>query len=441
MQSDSIFAVGYQPVGFSNIEDQMHLIDISASAWSDMQTSILNLVLEEEQKLHPNWTVDNLLPFGEPSTLPTLAIYMTSFEAMKKLRNMPGVRYVEPMGYELAPIYYPNDDRSSSGCGVSPDYSIDAADYTTIAPLAKQSWHHISSNVSGAWSTSTGEGVTVAIIDTGISDDQDNLNGNFNSGMSSGRTVEQISTFYTGRWWWRALDDPHDECGHGTQMAGLATAPRGTDGNAVGIAYNANLIGFRAVEDVFISSSNEKNGVKDALVIAGTRTDVKVISMSLGTPFWSGTVADGVYYADGMGKSIFSAAGTSFGWTAGYGVIFPATMDQTIAVTGVKEGEGESCEVCHDGDAVDFTMIMERLADDDRHAITLATFSDQPTYVGGSSCATASVAGIAALVYAANPGVTADEVYNILKEHASNYPVKDGDFGWGVIDANAAVND
>lgn len=441
MQSDSIFAIGYQPTGFTNIEEQMHLIDIQQPAWIEMQESILDLVLTEEQKHNTEITKEDLLPFGLPQKLPTLAVYMSSFEAVKKLRNLPGVRYFEPMGYELPPIYFPNNDRSSSGCGVSPDYDIDAADYTTIAPLAKQSWHHGPSNISGAWSTSTGEGVTVAIIDTGISDDQDNLNSHFNSGFSSGRTVEQISTFYTGRWWWRSLDDPHDECGHGTQMAGLATAPRGTDGNAVGIAYNANLIGFRAVEDVFISSSNEKNGVKDALIIAGTRTDVKVISMSLGTPFWSGTVADGIYYADGMGKSIFSAAGTSFGWTAGYGVIFPATMDQTIAVTGVKEGETEGCGVCHDGAEVDFTMIMERLEDDDRHALTLATYSDQPTYVGGSSCGTASVAGIAALIYAAHPGITADEVYNTLKEHASNYPVKDSEYGWGIIDANAAVND
>lgn len=441
IQSDSIFAIGYQPAGFQNINSQMHLIDIESPEWVAVRDEILNYILLEEQKLNPEKTLQDLLPFGYPTVVPSMAVYLTSYEAVKTLRSLNTIRYFEPMGYELPPLNANTNDRSSSGCGISPDYDLNPLDYTTIAPGSKQSWHHATSDISSAWGASTGDGVTVAIIDTGISDDQDNLGSNFNSGLSSGRTVERISTHYSGRWWWRSLDAPHDQCGHGTQMAGLAAAPRSNDGNAVGVAYNCDLIGFRAVKDVFISSSNEKNGVKDALVIAGNRSDVKVISMSLGTPFYSGTVADGVYYAYGQGKSIFSAAGTSFAWTAGFGVIFPASMDQTIAVTGVKEGETESCEVCHDGSAVDFTMIMERSADSDRHALTLAPYSDQPSYVGGSSCATASVAGIAALVYANHPGITRDEVYDLLKVNASNYPVKDGDHGWGIIDANAAVND
>ncbi|NOQ73841.1 MAG: S8 family serine peptidase [Crocinitomix sp.] len=441
MQSDSIFAIGYQPASFADINSQMHTINIESSEWIQVRDEILDIILKEEQKLNPNKTMDDLLPYGYPTVVPSMSVYLTSFEAVQKLRAMSTIRYFEPMGYELPPLNANANDRSDSGCGASPDYGLNPLDYETILPGIKQSWHHGPSNISTAWTSTTGDNVTIAIIDTGISDDQDNLNGNFNSGYSSGRTVEQISTHYTGRWWWRSLEAPHDQCGHGTQMAGLAAAPRSTDGNAVGIAYNCDLIGFRAVNDVFISSSNEKNGVKDALIIAGTRTDVKVISMSIGTPFYSGTVADGIYYAYGNGKSIFSAAGTSFAWTAGFGVIFPASMSQTIAVTGVKEGETESCDVCHDGSAVDFTMIMERSADADRHGLTVATYADQPTYVGGSSCATASVAGIAALVYSNNPGITRDAVYNRLKENASNYPTADGDHGWGVIDANAAVSD
>jgi serine protease len=441
MQSDSIFAIGYQLEGFENINANMHTINIELNEWIQVRDEILDFLLLEEQKLNPNKTIEDLLPFGYPTVVPSMALYLTSFEAIQKLRAMSTIRYVEAMGYELPPLEASSTDRSSSGCGGGPDYGLNPLDYETIAPGSKQSWHHDPSNISAAWSATTGENVTVAIIDTGISDDQDNLNSNFNSGYSSGRVVEQISTHYTGRWWWRSLESPHDQCGHGTRMAGLAAAPRSTDGNAVGIAYNSDLIGFRAVNDVFISSSNEKYGVKDALIISGARSDVKVISMSIGTPFYSGTVADGIYYAYGNGKSIFSAAGTSFAWTAGFGVIFPASMSQTIAVTGVKEGESEVCDVCHEGSAVDFTMVMERSADADRHGLSVATYADQPTYVGGSSCATASVAGIAALVYSNNPGITRDEVYDRLKENASNYPIADSDHGWGVIDANGAISD
>jgi len=442
MQSDSVFAIGYQLDGMNNVPEIIHQIDIESGEWKAVQTKILNIILEGELANRPDLRVESLLPFGYPDLLPTLAVQITNIETIEKLRVMPELRYLEPMGYELAPLNNTISTRSSSGCGIDPNYNINSNDYTTIAPNAKQSWHHATSNVSTAWAANTGSGVTVAVIDTGASYDQDNLGSQFNSGYSSGRTVEKVSTLYTGMWWWKSLTSPDDDCGHGTQMSGLATAPRSNDGNAVGVAYNANLLAIKAVEDVIISTSNERNGVKEALKLAGNRSDVKVISMSIGSPFWSGTVADGVYYAHNKGKTIMAAAGTSLTWTTWYGVIFPATMSQTTAVTGVRDNiyNMQKCNTCHSGGAVDFVMVMQRASNTDRTAITLAPYSNQPSYVGGSSAATASVAGIAALIYANSPGATRSEVFNAMKQNASFYPNDDDDFGWGIIDAGAAVN-
>ena len=443
MQSDSIFAIGYQTLSTSDLINTIHKIDITSSEWMNARDEILNIVLEGERVYNNDITFEDLLPKGYPKTIPSMEVKITNPETIKVLRTRKEVRYLEAMGYELPPIADNSNSvlRSSSGCGAEPDYNLNSADYTTISPAVKQSWNHASSNISQAWNSSKGNNVTLTIIDTGISDDQDNLGTNFNSGFSSGRTVERYSTFYSGSWWWRSLEPPHDQCGHGTQMAGLATAPRGNDGNAVGVAYNSDLIGIRAVEDVIISSSDEKKGVKDALILAANRSDVKVISMSLGTPFWSGTVADGIYYAYNSGKMIFAAAGTSFSWTSGIGVIFPATMSQTYAVTGVRDSYPlVKCNTCHQGSAVDFVMMMQRAANTDRTALTLALYSDQPNYVGGSSCATASVAGIAALVFSNNPGATRSQVYNAMKVSSSFYPNKNNNLGWGIIDAAAAVN-
>ena len=192
---------------------------------------------------------------------------------------------------------------------------------------------------------------------------------------------------------------------------------------------------------MIISTSNERNGVKDALILAGNRGDVKVISMSIGTPFWSGTVADGIYFAYNKGKFISAAAGTSLSWTSWYGVIFPATMSQTVAVTGVKDSDPlVKCNTCHSGSQVDFVMRMQRASNNNRTGLTLALDTDQPTYVGGSSCATASVSGIAALIFSNNPGATRAQVFNAMKENASYYPNKHGSLGWGIIDAGDAVN-
>ena len=161
-------------------------------------------------------------------------------------------------------------------------------------------------------------------------------------------------------------------------MAGMAAAPRGTDGNAVGVAYKSDLLTIRGTSDVLVNSSNEKKGVRDGLVTAGARSNIKVISMSIGDIFYSGTVADGVYYAYNRGKLIMAAAGTSFSVTSWFGVVFPATMSQTVAVTGVKDGSTLSrCSNCHSGSQVDFVLSMEK-SNGGSTPITLSSFAKAP---------------------------------------------------------------
>lgn len=441
IQSDSTFGIGYQLADTEDLQSIIHTIDIETPEWQSVRNNLLQLVLDGEQKAEK---FEDLLPLGFPKVLPTMMVHISNKATIEQLLELPEVRYVEPMSYSIPSMSQAAATRSSSGCDNGPpNYNLNTADYTTIAPYVKRSWHHTPSDVAGAWNTTSGDGVGICVIDTGVDYDQNNLGSAFNSGYSTGRTVEKLSTKYSGSWWWKSLDSPDDQCGHGTSMAGLATAPRGSDGNAVGVAYNSDLLSIRAVEDVVINTGNEKNGVKNALVIAGNRSNIKVISMSIGTPFWSGTVADGIYYANNKGKMIVAAAGTSFSITSWWGVIFPASMSQTVAVTGVKDGSGSMtrCNNCHDGSAVDFVMVMQRSSNNDRTGLTLANYSNQPKYVGGSSCATASVAGIAALVWSNHPSKSKSQIYNAMKWNSSFYPSKNGNFGWGIIDAKDAVNE
>ena len=72
--------------------------------------------------------------------------------------------------------------------------------------------------------------------------------------------------------------------------------------------------------------------------------------------------------------------------------------------------------------------------------LTTATSGDVPTTVGGSSVATATAAGIAALVWSRFPTYTRENLLNKLTTTASGYPNKNANYGWGKLNADATTN-
>lgn len=440
IHSDSILTVGYKPETEGDISGRMASVDVQHQHWKDARQDILNEVnkktgASDAEKKHLNPVIHGILPFME------LKIF--DMEAVAHLRTLPNVRYAEPLGYEVnfsQPGKGANKrTESDSGCSNEPDNSLPLSDYSIISPNAKVPWNYNYMNIPQAWDYSTGQGITVGLIDTGISPDQPKLNSEFNSGSSSGRFILKYGTYVSSIWPWASPDGPNDECGHGTAMAGTISGPRSSSGTSVGVAYNCNLIAYRGTGDVVVNGGKEKTGVSDALVALGNRSDVRVISMSIGDVFSNSKVADAIRYAYGKGKLIFCAAGTSTSFTNWYGVIFPASMDETVAVTGIKEGSGYNrCDVCHSGSKVDFTIVMER-SGSLRHPLTLAMSGSQPATVGGSSVATATAAGIAALIWGKHPEWSRSQVLEKMKQSSSIYPGRHSEFGWGTPNAFAAV--
>ena len=438
--SDQVMSVGYQPEGEQNVRARIHEIDINDSRWSAARQSVLNLILESERRIDPDITAASLTAFTE-DVLPVLDVYVRNPETIVLLRASGLVRYAEPMAYEPR---FGAIDRSDSGCGSNTPASglTTPADYTNITPGCKQSWNHSFHQINQAWESSTGSGVRVLIIDTGCSPDQDNLGTTLNQGNSGGRTISKLVTLPRPSIFgipYGPAETPDDVCGHGTSMLGACGAPRGIDGAAAGIAYNCHFTSVRATVDVLLNESREVKGVADAFVLAGNTTSVKIISLSLGRLTSASQITDGVVYAHNKGKMIFAAAGTSFDWTGGFvGVIFPASLSQCIAVTGIKDNMTTRCNSCHQGSKVDFVMVMEKTSNE-LHALSLAQEGDDPSTVGGSSVSTASAAGIAALVWAKYPGWTRQQVYDRLKNSSSNATSRHPNFGWGRINAQVAT--
>ena len=449
-QSDHVLSVGYQPTGNRGLrlpEDAR-----SEADWQQARAQVLALILAEEQKANPDLTLDKLRVF-EPNALPVLTVTVRELGTIKALRASGLVRYAEPMGYEPhaqattgTTANRPAAGLLSSGCGNNTATAglTAGSDYTVLTGGGKSSWNQQDQyhGIRAAWGQSTGRGMKVLVIDTGSSQDQENLGAAFNQGQSTGRSIERLVTLPRNTIFGIPYGDtetPNDDCGHGTSMAGACAAPRGTDGASVGVAYNANLIVVRAATDVFLDASREVQGVTDAYLLAANRADVRIISMSMGRLTSSGQMTDAIRYAYGKGKLIFCAAGTSFDWSAGWvGVIYPASLPEAVAITGMKDDLATRCDECHVGSAVEFTVVMQRTSND-RRPLTLAMSGDAPSTVGGSSVATSSMAGMAALVWARYPSETRAQLLNRLVAASSNRTRRDPNFGWGRVNIATAV--
>lgn len=371
--------------------------------------------------------------------LDALDLQIADYATLVQLRNTPGLGRIEPVGYqETKPDY---SYSSGLGCEAAPNHIL-AEDVRWVSPGARVSWNFEAHKIPDAWEHATGKNVTVGLIDTGSSDHQVAFSPEiWSSGWSTDRFIDRQGMYVDSIWRWRKkTDGPHDRCGHGSFMSSVLAAPRSDAGQPVGVAYGANLVAIRASNDVFIDAYHEKRGVARAITALADRSDVRVISMSMGYIFHVGVIADAVRYAHRKGKMIVTAAGTSFQATNGTGVVFPARMKETIAVTGLLDTDYiKACVECHYGPEVDFSMVVQREADANRRSVALGYRSGELAYTGGSSAATAMFSGVAALLWSKHPDWSREQVRAHLEKSADLYPNRDANYGYGRIDALKAL--
>ncbi len=420
MNGDSILTVGYTKSSVSGNSTK-------SKSENSLKEKIIEVAYDIENCNQLKSSSENLSLY-ENESLCYVDLKIQCLETISALRSMDSIRYIEPSGYNF--FDYEDQLKSSSGCGTEGE-TINEEDYSSFTPDCLVPWTFYKHNITEAWDYSTGSNITVGLIDTGVSEYQSLFNTNFNNGYSTDRTILKYGTYD---------ETVYDQCGHGTCMAGNLAAPRNNMGMPVGVAYNCNLITYRGTSDVLLNSNDEQNGVAEALTDLADNADVDIISMSLGYIFTISKIEDAIEYAYDNGKLIFAAGGTSTSYTTWWGVIFPANMDETVAVTGITDsGEYEACSTCHSGSEIDFTVIMQREDDADRKSVCAGYYENTMNYIGGSSVATSFTAGIAALVWSNHPSWTKDEVLSKLKESAEFYPDKDDEFGYGNIDAYLAV--
>ncbi|MGP4013832.1 type VII secretion-associated serine protease mycosin [Streptomyces sp. 4N124] len=261
----------------------------------------------------------------------------------------------------------------------------------------------------------TGEGVTVAVIDTGVDDSNPQLRGAVGGGSKS----------YVGG---KATDDLE---GHGTRVAGIIAARPLKGTGFVGIAPDAKILSYR------YTGGEEKQGNSgtmasaiDAAVAAGA----DIINISSDTADKSDNLVLGTAVANAVRKGalIVAAAGND-GADGKSANTYPASYDGVLAVA-ASDRNDERAFFSQSGDFVD-------IAAPGVGMVSTVPQGGQCT-ADGTSFAAPYVAGVAALLKQKHPDWKASQIATRLEETAQRPGRGPNRFiGWGVVDPVAALSD
>lgn len=273
-------------------------------------------------------------------------------------------------------------------------------------------------NVEGGWneSASLGRGIVIAVVDTGIDEDHPQLQANMVLGIN---LVENEANT--------------DLDGHGTHVAGIAGSTA-NNGNTIGVAPNVNLMPIKSLGEGGGTVSDVANGI-----IYAADNGADIINMSLIIRSDSSTLRNAIDYANNRGILLIAAAGNcgnpSFfrnGCTFINQTMYPAGYDSVISVAATDadairadfSSQNDSIEIAAPGDDI----------------FSTSAFAGYQT-IGGTSQSAPHVAGLAALIWADNPSLSAAEIRAHINATASDRGSSglDGAYGYGIIDVAAAV--
>jgi subtilisin family serine protease len=187
-----------------------------------------------------------------------------------------------------------------------PDGIFEIAGTLTGDPLAdSKPWPFLITRLPSAWQLVTGDpGVTIAIVDTGVSPHED------------------LPTLLPG---WDFLNgdaDASDDHGHGTAVAGVLASLAGNGQGTAGVCWSCAVLPVKALgPDGYGTWSAVATGITWA---ADNGADV--INLSLGAPGASATVKTAVEYARSRGAIVVAAAGNAGSTTPFYPADFPGVL-------------------------------------------------------------------------------------------------------------------
>ncbi|WP_055075946.1 S8 family peptidase [Pseudanabaena sp. 'Roaring Creek'] len=294
-------------------------------------------------------------------------------------------------------------------------------------PMYKEQWNLKAIDIEKAWQKNKGKGITIAVIDTGVSRVADLKNTNFVKGYD----------FVNDR------EDASDDNGHGTHVAGTIAQSTNNNFGVAGIAYEASIMPLKVLS---ASGAGTIADIAEAIMFAADN-GANVINMSLGGGGESHLMQNAIDYAYKKGVTIVAAAGNSNRNAAFYPARYPKVI--AVSATGITGDKapysnyGAGIDVAAPGGSIARSKtgetgdtsggILQNTIDPKTKESVFRSFQ-------GTSMAAPHVSGVVALIEAS--GVKdPQKIAQILKQ--SSRKVADDTlnyYGAGHLNAAAAVN-
>ena len=348
---------------------------------------------------------------------------------LARLATLPDVEAAEPDA-----MYALIDGKEATAAAVPPPDDPQWKGYPND-PQYKFQWHLGQIGMPDAWKLADGDGVIVAVIDTGVA---------YENWKKFHQVPDLAETRFVKGWNFVA-DNEHadDDHGHGTHVAG--TIAQSTH-NGIGVAGVAPAASIMPLKVLSASGSGSVAGIADAIHFAADN-GAKVINMSLGGRFGSKVLANAVKYAHDKGVVVVCAAGNDGSGRVSYPAAYPGSV--AVAATQYDEATtfysnwgkeidvaapGGNTQVDQNGDGMPDGVLQNTIVIGDPSKDGYFAFM-------GTSMASPHAAGVAALIV--GQGVTdPDAVEKIMKDSAR--PPKSGKadrdhYGAGIIDAPGAI--
>lgn len=316
----------------------------------------------------------------------------------QQIAGTRGVRYAQPERVVWAAEVLPPTDS---------DYQSDQ-------------WNLKAIGFPAAWDFALGDGVKVAVLDTGIMDTHHEF---------AGRTIIGTNTIDPGASW-------RDDFGHGTHVAGIIAATMNNGVGITGIAPHATLMAGKVLDS---DGAGTDSSLAEGLYWAADN-GADVINMSITSFEYSPALEEACAYARAKGCLIVAAAGNENANRVGYPAVFPGVIsvgaiEQTISAPpfrrAVFSNLGYELDIAAPGVAINSSIF--------NPSNPLATGQYMPW--NGTSMASPHVAGVLALTRELNPTLSRDVVEQVLMQRAQDLgdAGRDQFFGMGMVRADEMV--